>query len=142
MAGAGREPAGASLPALGQLFALLAGSGLLPTRLAQAPWGEIAFQALFQGVGSVAISGISFVAMVRAFGPVRSTMITALVPGLSALAAVALLGEPLGWNLVAGLVLVTAGILFGVRAGAPRKIADSPIPVRAGGQSHLESRAS
>ena len=124
------------------LFALLAGSGLLPTRLAQAPWGEIAFQALFQGVGSVAISRISFVAMVRAFGPVRSTMITALVPGLSALAAVALLGEPLGWNLVAGLVLVTAGILFGVRAGAPRKIADSPIPVRAGGQSHLESRAS
>lgn len=97
-------------------FALLAGSGLLPTRLAQAPWGEIAFQALFQGVGSVVISGITFVQMVRVFGPVRSTMITALVPGLSALGAVLLLGEPLGLNLLAGLALVTAGILFGVRA--------------------------
>jgi drug/metabolite transporter (DMT)-like permease len=43
-------------------------------------------------------------------------MITALVPGLSALGAVWLLGEPLHWNLVAGLLLVTAGILFGVRA--------------------------
>lgn len=98
------------------LFALGVAAGLLPTRLAQAPWGEIAFQALFQGVGSVVISGISFVQMVRAFGPVRSTMITALVPGLSALGAVLLLGEPLGWNLLAGLAMVTAGILFGVRA--------------------------
>ena len=97
-------------------FALLAAAGLLPTRLAQAPWGELLFQALFQGVGSVVISGITFVQMVRAFGPVKSTMITALVPGLSALGAVLLLGEPLGWNLLAGLALVTAGILFGVRA--------------------------
>jgi len=38
------------------------------------------------------------------------------VPGLSALAAVVFLGEPLHWNLLAGLVLVTVGILFGVRA--------------------------
>ena len=98
------------------LFALLTASGVLPTHLASAPWGEIAFQALFQGVGSVVISGITFVQMVSAFGPVKSTMITALVPGLSALGAVLLLGEPLGWNLLAGLALVTAGILLGVRA--------------------------
>ena len=107
------------------LFALLTGAGLLPTRLGAAPWGEIVFQALFQGVGSVVFSGITFVQMVRTFGPVRSTMITALVPGLSALGAVLLLGEPLGWNLLAGLALVTAGILVGVRAarlgGGPRR---------------------
>ena len=118
------------------LFALLTATGLLPSRLAAAPWGEIAFQALFQGVGSVAISGITFVQMVRAFGPVRSTMITALVPGLSALGAVVFLGEPLGVNLLAGLALVTAGILFGVRAArqnATVSIADSPnlAPARA-----------
>ncbi|MBP7328241.1 MAG: DMT family transporter [Alicycliphilus sp.] len=101
------------------LFVLLTQTGVLPSRLGAAPWGEIAFQALFQGVGSVVISGIAFVQMVRAFGPVRSTMITALVPGLSALGAVLLLGEPLGWSLLAGLVLVTAGILFGVRAARP-----------------------
>lgn len=98
------------------LFALLVAAGALPTRLGVAPWGEIAFQALFQGVGSVIIAGITFVHMVRAFGPVRSTMITALVPGLSALGAVLLLGEPLGWSLLAGLALVTAGILIGVRS--------------------------
>jgi drug/metabolite transporter (DMT)-like permease len=54
--------------------------------------------------------------MIQHFGPVRSTMITALVPGLSALGAVVFLGEPLFWNLAVGLLLVTVGILFGVRA--------------------------
>ena len=121
-------------------FVLLTWSGVLPTRLAQAPWGEIAFQALFQGVGSVVISGITFVQMVRAFGPVRSTMLTAVVPGLSALAAVLLLGEPLGWNLLAGLALVTAGILFGVRA-ASEKGAAGALQTRAEGLNDAERQA-
>ena len=118
-------------------FALLVAIGVLPTRLGAAPWGEIVFQMLFQGVGSVVISGITFVQMVRAFGPVKSTMITALVPGLSALGAVIFLGEPLGWNLLAGLALVTAGILFGVRVArqnATESIAANDYPTSAGGQ--------
>ena len=121
------------------VFVLLVQAGVLPTRLGVAPWREIVFQALFQGVGSVVISGITFVQMVRAFGPVKSTMITALVPGLSALGAVALLGEPLGWNLLAGLALVTAGILFGVRAvrqNTPDSIAARACPASAEGQKH------
>ena len=96
-------------------YALLAGLGVVASRLASAPLGEIAFQMLFQGIGSVVISGITFTRMIQYFGPVRSTMITALVPGLSALGAVLFLGEPLHWNLIAGLLLVTAGILFGVQ---------------------------
>jgi drug/metabolite transporter (DMT)-like permease len=84
-----------------------------------APLGEVLFQMFFQGWGSVVISGITFTQMIQHFGPVRSTMITALVPGLSALGAVWLLGEPLSWNLWAGLALVTLGILFGVRAVVP-----------------------
>jgi len=78
----------------------------------------VVFQALFQGVGSVVISGITFTQMIRSFGPVRSTMITALVPGLSALGAVVFLGEPLSVALLLGLALVTLGIVFGVRAAA------------------------
>lgn len=47
-------------------------------------------------------------------------MITALVPGLSAIGAVLFLGEPMHWQVLLGLGLVTAGILFGVRqASAP-----------------------
>jgi drug/metabolite transporter (DMT)-like permease len=97
------------------VYALLLGLGVLHSQLATAPLGEVLFQVLFQGVGSVVISGITFVHMIQYFGPVRSTMITALVPGLSALGAVVFLGEPLYWNLIAGLVLVTVGITFGVR---------------------------
>jgi drug/metabolite transporter (DMT)-like permease len=92
-----------------------------PGHLFNAPLRELLFHTLFQGWGSVVISGIAFTKMVEHFGPVRSTMITSLVPGLSALAAVLLLGEPLGWNLGAGLACVTLGILFGVRAAAPVK---------------------
>jgi drug/metabolite transporter (DMT)-like permease len=57
--------------------------------------------------------------MIQYFGPVRSTMITALVPGLSALGAVLFLGELMSWNLMAGLAMVTVGIVFGVRRATP-----------------------
>jgi drug/metabolite transporter (DMT)-like permease len=97
------------------LYGLLVLTGVLQSHLGAAPLGEVLFQMAFQGVGSVVISGITFTLMVQHFGPVRSTMITALVPGLSALAAVFFLNEPLYWNLIAGLALVTAGILFGVK---------------------------
>jgi drug/metabolite transporter (DMT)-like permease len=96
-------------------YALLAGFGLVVSGLGRAPLSEIVFQMLFQGIGSVVISGITFTRMIQYFGPVRTTMITALVPGLSALGAVVFLGEPMYWNLIAGLLLVTAGILFGVQ---------------------------
>ena len=94
--------------------ALLVWLGAVTSHLAQAPWSEIAFQMLFQGGGSVVVSGIGFTRMIQHYGPVRSTMITALVPGLSAIGAVVFLDEPMHWNLVAGLLLVTAGILVGV----------------------------
>ncbi len=100
-------------------YAVLALLELVPSKLAAAPAREIAFQMIFQGVGSVVIAGITFTQMIQYFGPVRSTMITALVPGLSALGAVVFLGELMSWNLLAGLALVTAGIVFGVRQTAP-----------------------
>lgn len=99
-------------------YTLLTAAGAVASRLDAAPLGEIVFHMLFQGVGSVVVSGIAFTQMIRYFGPVRSTMITALVPGLSAIGAVLLLDEPLYWNLIVGLLLVTAGILFGVRKSA------------------------
>jgi drug/metabolite transporter (DMT)-like permease len=101
------------------VYALAAYAGWVPTRLDSAPASEMLFQAIFQGVGSVVISGISFNVMIRHYGPVRSTMITALVPGLSALGAVVFLNEPMSPNLLAGLALVTSGILFGVRVPKP-----------------------
>jgi drug/metabolite transporter (DMT)-like permease len=105
------------------LYALLVGTGLVASKLGAAPVGEIVFQTLWQGLGSVVVSGIAFTQMIRYFGPVRSTMLTAIVPGLSALGAVVFLGEPLGLNLIMGLSLVTLGIVVGVRASAPVAVA-------------------
>lgn len=100
-------------------YALAAYMGWVPSHLSIAPFGEMVFQAMYQGIGSVVISGITFNVMIRHYGPVRSTMITALVPGLSALGAVVFLNEPMSLNLLAGLTLVTCGILFGVRLPKP-----------------------
>ncbi|MFM7330951.1 MAG: DMT family transporter [Brachymonas sp.] len=100
------------------VYALLVASGVLVSKLANAPLWEILFQTFWQGMGSVVISGITFTQMIRYFGPVRSTMLTAIVPGLSALGAVIFLGEPLGLNLIMGLALVTLGIVVGVRAAS------------------------
>jgi drug/metabolite transporter (DMT)-like permease len=105
------------------IYATAAFAQWVPSHLSQASWQEMLFQAIYQGVGSVVISGITFNLMIRQYGPVRSTMITALVPGLSAMGAVLFLGEPMQMNLLIGLSLVTCGILFGVktRATAPHK---------------------
>jgi drug/metabolite transporter (DMT)-like permease len=108
----------------------------VPGRVWVAPWHDVAFQMAFQGVGSVVISGITFTKMIQHFGPVRSTMVTAVVPGLSALMAVLFLAEPLGWNLVLGLALVSAGIVFGVRKVPPNAtntIAPNQVGTRARG---------
>jgi len=108
----------------------------VPGQVLVAPFRDVAFQMVFQGVGSVVISGIAFTKMIQYFGPVRSTMITALVPGLSAISAALFLGEPLAWNLWAGLALVTSGIVFGVRkqaAIAINSVAAASANSRAGG---------
>ena len=95
-------------------------SGAVGGHVFTAPWREVVFQMAFQGVGSVVVSGIGFTKMIQHFGPVRSTMMTAVVPGLSAVSAALVLGEPLPWNVLAGLALVSAGIVFGVRKVAAR----------------------
>lgn len=97
------------------LYALLAATGAVPTGLATAPWGQIVFQAVYQGGLAMLVAGIAFTQVVATFGPVKSTMVTALVPTLAALGAVPLLGEPLTGAALGGLVCVTAGLLLGLR---------------------------
>jgi drug/metabolite transporter (DMT)-like permease len=113
------------------VYGLLVATGVLHSKLATAPWSEIIFHTVWQGGGSVVISGITFTKMIEYFGPVRSTMLTAVVPGLSALGAVIFLHEPLYWNLLAGLALVTLGIVVGVRASSQAARSNAVVPAAA-----------
>ena len=93
--------------------------GAWPSGLAQAGWREIAFQGVYQGGVTMLIAGVAFTHVVTTFGPLRTVMITALVPLITALAAVPLLGEPLTASVILGLACVSAGLLLGLRATQP-----------------------
>jgi drug/metabolite transporter (DMT)-like permease len=92
----------------------------LTSHLADAPRSEVMMQMLMQGVGSGIVGNIGFTLMLKHFGPVRTTMMTALVPSLSALSAVYFLDEPLYWNLIAGLALALTGVILGITSSAKK----------------------
>lgn len=90
---------------------------LLPKGLAATSGAEILFQAFYHGVIAVVISLFAYTRALAVLGAARTTLITALVPGLAAVLAVPLLGEPLTLAILAGLVLSTTGMLVGVLGG-------------------------
>jgi drug/metabolite transporter (DMT)-like permease len=106
-------------------------AGAIASHLGTAPWREIAFQAIYQGGLSMLAAGLAYTQVIQTFGPLRTTMLTALVPPLAALLAVPLLGEPLGLPALVGLACVGLGLMVGLRAAAPRS--SQPGPVAAAG---------
>lgn len=86
----------------------------LPSRMAAAPAGAVAFQMAYHGIVAVVVAGFLFTRAVNAIGSARTTTITALTPALAALLAWPLMGEPLGLAGLAGVVLVSAGMIVGV----------------------------
>jgi drug/metabolite transporter (DMT)-like permease len=88
--------------------------GLMPTiELAQGGHaGEIAFQAVLQGVLSNLIGLATFSEGVRRLGASRSAAFTALVPVVATLMAIPVLGEwPNGWA-AAGVILASIGVVL------------------------------
>ena len=90
----------------------------LPSHLGAASPGELAFQAAYQGVIAVVVSLWLFTRALAILGPSRLAAITALVPGVAAVGAVPLLGEPLGALTLLGLVAVCGAVALGARGGA------------------------
>ncbi len=88
----------------------------LPSTLTQAPLAEIAMQALYQGVLVVFVAMMLYTFAVRNLGGQTVALLMAIVPGLSALAAVPVLGEPLTMLSMAGLGAVTVGAVFSARS--------------------------
>ena len=87
----------------------------LPSTLGQAPVAEIAIQAGYQGILVVFVAMLLYTYAVRSLGAQTVTLLMAIVPGLAAVAAVPVLGEPLSMFTLAGLAAVTMGALFAAR---------------------------
>ena len=86
----------------------------LPKQMMAAPWLDIVWNGVFQGIFALVVSMSLYTRVVQAFGPSRTTMITAVCPSLAALIAVPVLGEPLSALVLMGLAAVTAGMVVGV----------------------------
>ncbi len=87
----------------------------LPSTLGRAPFGEVLYQAAFQGVLATVVALMLFTRALALLGPARLTTITALVPGVAGMLAVPLLGETVGTVELAGLALVSVAVALGVR---------------------------
>ena len=111
------------LPALGTtLLIALAGAPIylpvwwlaLPSGMGAATAGEILFQLVYQGMLASVVAGFLYTTAVARLGPGSTTLVGAMVPGLVAMAAWPLLGEPIGVLGAIGVVLAMAGMAAGV----------------------------
>ena len=87
----------------------------LPKVLDTVPTSMLVLQALYQGIGPTIVAMLLFLRAVAILGAERTGALVALVPVIAGLGAVPLLDEPLTAWLVAGTVLVIAGIYLVTR---------------------------
>lgn len=85
----------------------------LPKAIASVPMSFVLGQGVYQGILAASFASLLFAYAIHTIGPQRATLMLAMVPGISAVAAVPLLGEPLGAITLAGVVLVTIGAVLG-----------------------------
>jgi drug/metabolite transporter (DMT)-like permease len=85
-------------------------------RLASAPWADVAWQALGQGVLAGLLGLVTYMVAVARLGAARGSLSAALVPLFTAMGAAWLLSEPLTVATVLAAVLVTAGVVLAARA--------------------------
>jgi drug/metabolite transporter (DMT)-like permease len=103
------------------LLPLLAWFGL--PRLLTAPWGDVAFQALGQGVMAGLLGLVTYMAAVARLGAAKASLSAALVPPMTALGGAWLLGEPLSAMTAVAAVLVMAGVAVAAMAAGRGAVA-------------------
>lgn len=96
----------------------------LPKAIASAPISLVLLQCAYQGILVASIAGLLFAYAIHNIGPQRTTLMLAMVPGISAVAAVPLLGESLDVLTVAGVVLVAVGAVLGASHRSARRRAN------------------
>jgi drug/metabolite transporter (DMT)-like permease len=102
------------------------------TSLADVPLGELAVQAIFQGVLVTIVNVLLYGRAVGILGAARGAAFLALVPALSALIAIPLLGEWPNAADWAGIALISVGV-YVASGGASRSAAALRSPARRNG---------
>src|SRR5262249_39511407 len=90
------------------------------TRLAEVPLADLALQAIFQGILVTIVSLVLFARAVALIGASGGAAFGALVPGLSALFAIALVGEWPRRSDWLGISLISAGVYLA--SGGPLRL--------------------
>ncbi|MCW8354941.1 EamA family transporter, partial [Marinomonas pontica] len=110
-----------ALMGLVSLLALivLGATGLVSSGLAQASWEMIAGQVLVQSLLVGLMTGFSYGYAIQKLGAENMAAIGAFTPVLAALIAIPVLGEQLEGYSIAGLILVSIGVV--IASGILRK---------------------
>lgn len=98
-------------------------------RFLSAPMGDLLVQGVYQGLIATIVSILLFTRAVHALGAGATTLVTAAVPGVVTLVAIPMLGEVPGRAAVAGILLVTLGVVATVLS----TMRATPSPARRGG---------
>jgi drug/metabolite transporter (DMT)-like permease len=82
-------------------------------RLLSAPWADVAWQALGQGVVAGLLGLVVYSVAIARLGAARAALSAALVPLLTAAGGAGLLGEPFSGALLVAVLLVVPGLVLG-----------------------------
>lgn len=83
----------------------------LPKHLDQASMSHIVMQTLFHGIFVVIIATLAYIEAIKRLGAFQVGSIVTLAPFIAAIIAVPLLGEPLSFAIICGLVGMSIGAL-------------------------------
>jgi drug/metabolite transporter (DMT)-like permease len=82
------------------------------SHIPSAPWGEVVWQAFYQGIATGIVAIIVYSRAIALLGSSLASLFSAFIPALVVLTAIPLLGElpaPLEW---AGMALATGGMVL------------------------------
>ena len=105
-------------------------------RMAAAPWRDLAAQTLAQGILAGVAGQWTFALAIRHLGPTRAALSGALVPALSALGGLAILGEWPGPAALGGAAAIALGIVVAGRQPGP-----TPLQAAAPGRASRPAAA-
>ena len=97
-------------------YAWLAGDGVVA-----APWRDLVIQGVFQGVLSAVVALLFYTRAVAILGAARGAVFAALVPAFSLLVAIPLLRETPTALQLAGVAVVTVGMLLALGLHDPKR---------------------